>query len=294
MIVVGIPTVLIGGQPASRIGDMHVCPQVTGVIPHVGGPLILGSFTVLTGGVPQSRVGDMLICVGPPDTVAMGCPTVMVGMAGGGLGFGAILGGLLAGLAYSLGGGVSTRLMQSGGSPDSSAGNAQDAIQADMAKASRMPTATERREVREAIRKKAYQEAIDKTIRYYGIDTSNCNGQITYDPSLHRADAETSPMRQIRIGPSAFSGHSAGFLGTTIMHEVSHANQVSKHGWPKNGQDVTAYEAMGYETGEVNAKGCRITKTERLFYDTNKNNNYNALSAENRKRYSNGCYWGMD
>lgn len=97
VITVGFPTVLIGGPPASRIGDMHTCPQVTVLVPHVGGPLILGSFTVLTGGVPQSRVGDALICVGPPDAVMQGCPTVLVGMAGGGLGFGAILSGLIAG-----------------------------------------------------------------------------------------------------------------------------------------------------------------------------------------------------
>jgi uncharacterized Zn-binding protein involved in type VI secretion len=97
-IIAGFPTVLIGGQPASRIGDMHACPMVTVVVPHVGGPLIMGSFTVWTGGVPQSRVGDMLICIGPPDVVAMGCPTVFVGMSGGGLGFGAMLSGLMAGL----------------------------------------------------------------------------------------------------------------------------------------------------------------------------------------------------
>ncbi len=98
IIVDGLPTVRIGGQLASRIGDMHLCPQVTVVVPHIGGPLILGSFTVRTGGVPQSRVGDMLICIGPPDVVAMGCPTVLVGMTGGGLGFGAILSGLMLGL----------------------------------------------------------------------------------------------------------------------------------------------------------------------------------------------------
>jgi uncharacterized Zn-binding protein involved in type VI secretion len=104
MIVAGFPTVRIGGQLASRIGDMHLCPQVTVIVPHIGGPLVLGSFTVLTGGVPQSRVGDMLICVGPPDAVAMGCPTVFVGMSGGGLGFGAILSGLMAGLGNFAGG----------------------------------------------------------------------------------------------------------------------------------------------------------------------------------------------
>jgi uncharacterized Zn-binding protein involved in type VI secretion len=84
---------------------MHICPMVTVVVPHVGGPLVLGSFTVLTGFMPQSRVGDMLICVGPPDAVAMGCPTVMVGMAGGGMGLGAIMAGIVAGLGSAPAGG---------------------------------------------------------------------------------------------------------------------------------------------------------------------------------------------
>jgi uncharacterized Zn-binding protein involved in type VI secretion len=98
VVMVGCPTVMMDFLPASRIGDMHVCPMVTVLVPHVGGPFVLGSFTVLVGGVPQSRVTDMLICVGPPDILAMGSPTVMVGMAGGGGGMGAVLGGLLAGL----------------------------------------------------------------------------------------------------------------------------------------------------------------------------------------------------
>ena len=81
-IVVGVPTVLIGGQPAARLGDMHVCPMVTpGLppIPHVGGPVALGSATVLLGGQPAARMGDMATCVGPPDTIAVGCPTVLIG-----------------------------------------------------------------------------------------------------------------------------------------------------------------------------------------------------------------------
>jgi uncharacterized Zn-binding protein involved in type VI secretion len=90
-IVVGFPTVLIGGMPAARIGDMHVCPMLTpGVppIPHVGGPITLGSPTVLIGGMPAARLGDMLTCVGPPDTIVLGCPTVLIGEAGGGGGGG--------------------------------------------------------------------------------------------------------------------------------------------------------------------------------------------------------------
>jgi uncharacterized Zn-binding protein involved in type VI secretion len=67
------------GQPAARISDMHVCPAVDGVVPHVGGPIVLGCFTVLTGELPQARVGDMAVCVGPPDTIALGSFTVLVG-----------------------------------------------------------------------------------------------------------------------------------------------------------------------------------------------------------------------
>lgn len=65
--------------PAARLGDMHVCPMVTGVVPHVGGPIVLGCPTVLIGGMPAARVGDMAICVGPPDVIAMGSFTVMIG-----------------------------------------------------------------------------------------------------------------------------------------------------------------------------------------------------------------------
>jgi len=67
------------GQPAARVTDMHVCPMVTGVVPHVGGPIIPPcAVTVLTCMMPQARVGDMLVCVGPPDVIALGSFTVLV------------------------------------------------------------------------------------------------------------------------------------------------------------------------------------------------------------------------
>ncbi len=65
---------------AARITDMHVCPMVTGVIPHVGGPILPpGEPTVFIGGMPAARVGDMATCVGPPDSIVMGSATVMIG-----------------------------------------------------------------------------------------------------------------------------------------------------------------------------------------------------------------------
>jgi uncharacterized Zn-binding protein involved in type VI secretion len=67
------------GMPAARVGDMHVCPMVTGVVPHVGGPILPpGGIPVLVGGMPAARVGDMCLCAGPPDIIALGSFTVMI------------------------------------------------------------------------------------------------------------------------------------------------------------------------------------------------------------------------
>jgi uncharacterized Zn-binding protein involved in type VI secretion len=68
------------GKPAARATDMHVCPMVTGIVPHVGGPVLPpGVPTVLIGNMPAATVGNMCTCVGPPDVIAMGCPTVLIG-----------------------------------------------------------------------------------------------------------------------------------------------------------------------------------------------------------------------
>jgi len=68
------------GMPAARVTDMHVCPMVTGVVPHVGGPILPPCCpTVLTGSLPQARVTDLATCVGPPDMIALGSFTVLVG-----------------------------------------------------------------------------------------------------------------------------------------------------------------------------------------------------------------------
>ncbi len=66
--------------PAARISDMHTCPLVTGVVPHVGGPILPpGMPTVLIGMLPAARVTDMATCVGPPDIIVKGSPTVLIG-----------------------------------------------------------------------------------------------------------------------------------------------------------------------------------------------------------------------
>ena len=66
--------------PAARVGDMHTCPMVSGVVPHVGGPILPpGCPTVLIGGMPAARVGDLAVCAGGPDVIALGSLTVTIG-----------------------------------------------------------------------------------------------------------------------------------------------------------------------------------------------------------------------
>jgi uncharacterized Zn-binding protein involved in type VI secretion len=71
----GVPTVLIGGMPASVVGDMHTCAFPPPAV-HPPTPMALGSFTVLIGGRPAVRLGDIAGCGAP---VIVGLPTVEIG-----------------------------------------------------------------------------------------------------------------------------------------------------------------------------------------------------------------------
>ena len=65
--------------PAARVTDMHTCPMVTVLVPHVGGPVLPPCApTVIVGGLPQARVTDLCTCIGPPDVIVKGSMTVIV------------------------------------------------------------------------------------------------------------------------------------------------------------------------------------------------------------------------
>jgi len=67
------------GQPAARLTDMHVCPMLTVLVPHVGGPIIgPGVPNVLIGKLPAAVMGDMVTCVGPPDALIKGSTKVLI------------------------------------------------------------------------------------------------------------------------------------------------------------------------------------------------------------------------
>lgn len=76
----GCLTVLIGNMPAWRAGvDTHVCPLLNGLQPHVGGVVAKGSTSVLIGGAPAARVGDIITEPGGPNAIAKGLLTVLIG-----------------------------------------------------------------------------------------------------------------------------------------------------------------------------------------------------------------------
>jgi uncharacterized Zn-binding protein involved in type VI secretion len=58
---------------------MHTCPLVTVLVPHVGGVVAVGSTTVLINNMPATRLSDQVVEVGPPNVIAQGETTVLIG-----------------------------------------------------------------------------------------------------------------------------------------------------------------------------------------------------------------------
>jgi uncharacterized Zn-binding protein involved in type VI secretion len=63
--------------------DNHVCTQLEGNVPHVGGPagapIPPAVTTVLINGMPIVTQGDAAFCVGRPDKVVAGIASVKAG-----------------------------------------------------------------------------------------------------------------------------------------------------------------------------------------------------------------------
>jgi uncharacterized Zn-binding protein involved in type VI secretion len=71
----GKPAARVGDLHACPLATPAVPP-----VPHVGGPIAPpGCVNVLIGGQPAARVGDVCMCVGPPDVIAIGSTRVFIG-----------------------------------------------------------------------------------------------------------------------------------------------------------------------------------------------------------------------
>src|SRR5713101_4733525 len=222
---------------------MHVCPQVTVLVPHVGGPILPPCEpTVLIGGLPAARITDMRTCVGPPDVIIMGSPTVLIGnLMAARLGDPTVHGGVIvlgcftvmigeAGMGVPPG--VSMSLMAIQGFINSA--NALEAAGNNAAAA--------------AMR----QRAIDEAIKHFGIDTSKTKS-VTYDPTVS-GEAVTSSDAKVRVGDAAF--RSPEWLGSSVGHEVEvHVNeQAAKGKWYTGPEGTNIQEVQAYDYEIANAK----------------------------------------
>ena len=65
---------------AASGADKHMCATPSPVPPHGVGVVITGSATVMINNLTACRMGDTILeSLGPPNTIAMGCPTVIIG-----------------------------------------------------------------------------------------------------------------------------------------------------------------------------------------------------------------------
>ena len=65
---------------AAAGADIHLCATPLPIPPHGPGVVIDGSTTVVINNLPACRMGDTILeAVGPPNKIAMGCPTVLIG-----------------------------------------------------------------------------------------------------------------------------------------------------------------------------------------------------------------------
>ena len=72
----------MGSAISSAAGgsDIHACVTPLPIPPHGPGIVITPSATVMIANFPAARMGDTILeAVGPPNTIAMGCPTVIIG-----------------------------------------------------------------------------------------------------------------------------------------------------------------------------------------------------------------------
>lgn len=65
---------------ASAGADIHMCTTPSPVPPHGPGVVVNGSATVMINNLPACRLGDTIIeALGPPNTIAKGETTVIIG-----------------------------------------------------------------------------------------------------------------------------------------------------------------------------------------------------------------------
>jgi hypothetical protein len=138
------------------------------------------------------------------------------------------------------------------------------------------------KEIQDLIDQGKKQEAIDKAIKYYGIDTSKTKS-VTYDPN-NSGEAVTSPDGTVKVGDKAFS--SPGWLGSSIGHEVEiHVNEQAMKGrWYTGPQGTALQEVQAYDYEISNAKRYGTTATDLADLQKRRTDYYNQLNSDYQGR----------
>jgi hypothetical protein len=181
----------------------------------------------------------------------------------------------------------------------------------DAARATKTPTKAQVREINDHLERarkhvnmtekdaatREGQQALDLVVKYYGIDTSNVNGKVSFEyENATRAGHTYSDRRVVANSPSFIDAPS---LAATVIHEVTHANQMKLHG-VNEGTNVSvvdqnhhAREAMGYQAALSSADKLGLTDQKKQWYAEQVASEKGSLSKENLKLYESGQYWGM-
>jgi uncharacterized Zn-binding protein involved in type VI secretion len=248
---------------AAAGADIHACVTPSPVPPHGPGVVITGSPTVTINNLTACRVGDTILeALGPPNMIAMGMPTVIIGDVGMGMG------------SFGQAGGVNSPVQ---------------------ALATRRPSAAEIQEIQDALDAGNRQRATDLAVRYYGINTANVPGGVRYDATV--ADyGVTSFNGRIRLGPTAFS--SPEVLASTIAHETTHSNQAAAMrasdptltGWPNSTVDYDEAVAYDTEVRSAHQTGLESNPGEYEIARSRRETHRGNLSADDQTDYGNGGY----
>jgi hypothetical protein len=156
------------------------------------------------------------------------------------------------------------------------------------------PTAADVKEVEAG--SKAAQRAVDLAVKYYGIDATHAS-RVVYTWGEARAGGHTDKDRVVHIYTAALTD--APFLAATLVHEVTHANQVKLHGYNEGtnrnlvSQNNSAREVMGYQAALSSADVIGLSADQKKWYADKVEMYTNDLSKENRKLFDGGQYWDM-
>ena len=156
---------------------------------------------------------------------------------------------------------------------------------ADAAKAAKAAAV---KEVQDLIDSGKKQEAMDKAIAAFGIDNSHVKS-MTYDSSVS-GEAVTSKDGSVRVGDEAF--RDAGWLGSSLGHEIEiHVNeQAEKGNWYTGAMGTALQEVQAYDYEIANADRYGTTKENLEDLEKRREDNYNQLSDEYKKRADAGNY----